>query len=90
MEETNCFKMLDEYSRSRHRCFLAEMDLDAPQACYSLCFRPTQVSQDSPNRHECRYLRISAEEVTTAGQKQVLPGSITQMLDRELPALPQS
>ncbi len=66
------------------------MDLNAPQAYYSLCFRPTAVSKDSPNRYECRYLRISAEEVTTAGQKQVLPASITQMLDRELHALPQS
>jgi hypothetical protein len=35
-----------------------------------------------------RYLRIRAEQVTTAGQKQVLPASITQVLDRELPALP--
>jgi hypothetical protein len=82
--------MLDEYSRSRHACFLAEMDLNAAQGHYSLCFRPMGVSKDSPNRYECRYLRIGAEQVTTAGQKQVLPASITQVLDRELPALPQA
>jgi len=48
------------------------------------------VSKDSPNRYECRYLRVGAEQVTTAGQKQVLPASITQELDRKLPTLPQA
>jgi hypothetical protein len=90
LEETNCFKMLDEYSRTRHRCFLAEMDLNAFQAYYSLCFRPTGGTEDSPNRYACLYLRINAEEVKNAGKQQVLPASITQMLDRELPTLPQS
>ena len=35
-------------------------------------------------------LNIGAEEVRTAGQKRVLPASIAEMLDRELPTLPQS
>jgi hypothetical protein len=29
LEEANFFTMLDEYARTRHRCFLAEMDLNA-------------------------------------------------------------
>ena len=90
LEETNCFKTLDGYSRTRHRCFLAEMDLNPSQAYYSLCFRPTGVTKDSPNRYACLYLRINAEEVRTAGQQQVLPASVIEMLDRELPTLPQS
>ena len=44
---------------------------------------------DSPNRYACRYLNIGAEEVRTAGQKRVLPASITEILDREPPTLPQ-
>jgi len=32
LEETICFKMLDEYATSRHRCFLAEMNLDPDKA----------------------------------------------------------
>jgi hypothetical protein len=82
--------MLDRYSRTRHRCFLAEMDLNASQAYYSLCFRPTGGTKDSPNRYACLYLRINAEELKTAGQQHVVPASITQMLDKELPTLPRS
>jgi hypothetical protein len=88
LEETNCFKMLDEYARSRHRCFLAEMDLNADKAHYTLCFRPTAVDKGSPNRYACRYLHIAAEKVGAAGKS--LPTSVIEMLDRELPTLPQS
>ena len=88
LEETNCFKMLDEYARSRHRCFLAEMNLSADKTHYALCFRPTGGNKDSPNRYACRYLHIGAEQVGTAGHS--LPPSIVEMLDRELPILPQS
>lgn len=88
LEETNCFKMLDEYARGRHRCFLAEMDLDADKARYSLCFRPAEAAKDSPNRYAYRYLYIGADEVGATGQ--ALPTSIIEMLDRELPTLQQS
>ena len=88
VEETNCFKMLDEYSKTRHRCFLAEMTLNAAEAHYSLCFRPTAICKESPNRYACLYLHISIEDLKTAGQERVLSGSITQMLDKELQTLP--
>jgi hypothetical protein len=90
LEETNCFKMLDGYSRTRHRCFLAEMDLNVAKAHYTLCFRPAAISKDSPNRDACLYLHIAIEDVKKTGQEQVLPHSVTQMLDKELPTLPQS
>ena len=48
MEETSCFKLLDGYSRSQHDCFLAEMFPDAAGTNYTLCFRPTGGSKDSP------------------------------------------
>ncbi len=82
--------MLDGYSRSRHRCFVSEMFLNAGETYYTLCFRPTGGSKDSPNRYACRYLNIGVEEVRTAGQKRMQPASMTEMLDRELPTLPQS
>ena len=88
LEETNCFKMLDTYSRTRHACFLAEMDLNAAKENYALCFRPAAISKESPNRNACLYLHIAAEDVRTAGRAHVLPASLTEMLDRELPALP--
>jgi hypothetical protein len=90
LEETECFKLLDGYSRSRHGCFISEMFLNAGETDYTLCFRPTGGSKDSANRYACRYLNVGAEEVRTAGQKGVLPASMAEMLDRELPTLPQS
>jgi hypothetical protein len=89
LEETNCFKMLDGYSRTRLRCFLAEMDLNVAKAHYTLCFRPASMSKDSPNRDAYLYLHIPIEDVKIAGQEQVLPPSIIRMLDRELPTLPK-
>ena len=89
-EESNCFKMLDGYSRSHHGCFLAEMDLNDAKRIYTLCFRPTATDRDSPNRYACRYLHIGAEEVRTAGRMQLLPTSIAEMLDVELAKLPKS
>ena len=88
LEETNYFKRLDEYARNRYRCFLAEMDLNADKGHYTLCFRPTGVDKNSPNRYTCRYLHITAEEVGTTGES--LPTSVVEMLDKELPTLPQS
>lgn len=90
LEEVSYFTMLDDYSRSRHRCFVAEMFLNNGTRDYTVCFRPMGISEDSPNRYACRYLHIGAEDIRTAEQKQVLPASITEMLDRELPTLPQS
>ena len=40
-EETNCLVLLDDYARTRHRCFLTEFFLSAIQIEYVLCFRPT-------------------------------------------------
>jgi hypothetical protein len=89
-DETNCFKLLDGYSRSRHACFVAEMFVNAAGTDYTLCFRPTELTKDSPNRYACRYLNIRTDEITTAGKMQALPASITELLDRELPVLPKS
>jgi hypothetical protein len=90
VEETNLFKMMDTYSRDHHHCFLAEMDLIMGEARYSLCFRPTGVNENSANRYACLYLHIGAEEASAAGKNSELPMSIRQMLDGELPKLPDS
>jgi len=87
-EETTCFKLLDEYSRTRHRCFLAEMFSTVSE--YTLCFRSTGVQKESASRYACRYLRIGTREVSTAARNGILLPSTTEMLDRELSALPQS
>ena len=91
VEQGTFFKLLDGYARRQHRCFLAEMDLNAARGHYSLCFRPTGVvDENSPNLYACRYLYVGVDEVGIAGQTNTLPTSVTEMLDRELPSLPQS
>jgi len=87
LDETKCFKMLDGYSRTHHRCFLAEMNLNANKGAYALCFRPAGGDRNSPNRYACRYLHIGVKDVKSAADMQVLPLSISEMLDREPPAL---
>ncbi len=80
-EETRFFKLVDEYSRERYRCFLAEMFPDRGQKEYTLCLRPIDRSPESLGRSDCRYFHIDALEVRTAGQSEVLGTSITERLD---------
>jgi hypothetical protein len=89
-EATTCFKMLDEYSRTRHRCFLAEMDLNADKGIYALCFRPLAENRNSGDRYACRYLHIEVEDVRCTAHIQELPRAIIELLDTELPTLQQT
>jgi len=86
-EKSSCFKMLDGYSRSNHKCFLAEMDLNVAKGVYALCFSPLGVSSNSPNRYACRYLYATVEDLMSAAHAGELPQSISEMLDRELQEL---
>ena len=88
-EEATAFTLLDSYSRSRHQCFVAEFDFRREETGYVACFRPTGVGRDSPNRYACRYLHFSLREITEAAERKQLPASISQQLDKELPALGQ-
>lgn len=88
-EETQVFKLLDEYSMDRHSCFLTEMFLNETKTAYRLCFRPIDVKIDSPDRYACRYLRLDLSQVRTAAEEGTLTASITDELDKELGPLSQ-
>ena len=79
--------MVDEYARTRHSCFLAEMFLNSENSQYVLCFRPAAVSAASADRYTCKYLRIDAEIATAAGKAAALIPSVTRMLDNALRAI---
>jgi hypothetical protein len=89
-QEARAFTLLDEYSRSKHQCFVAEMFLNDAGTHYVVCFRPTATPRDSPNRLACRYVNIETAQAGTLGQTEALPISIIEKLDRELSALGQS
>jgi hypothetical protein len=88
--ETQLFELLDTYSRTLHKCFLAEMFLDKSGSEYVLCFRPVSVSKGSLGQYASRYLRIEAAHAQTVGQAGALSTAIKEKLDRELPPIGQS
>ena len=88
-EDARVFALLDDYSRSKHTCFVAEMSLNDAGTYYVVCFRPADVSGDSLNRFACRYVNIDTVQTNALGQTQALPISITEKLDCELSELRQ-
>jgi hypothetical protein len=86
-DETTFFQLLDAYARTRHRCFLAEMTLWTEELGYNLCFRPLDVFENSPARYACMYLKVSTEQVKTAGSGPQLPTFLADRLDAELSEL---
>ena len=81
------FEFLDHYVRTKHNCFLAELDLTSDGRCYQLCFRPLREDHNSPNRYACRYLRFAVEECALVIVDGTLTAVIAESLDNELPAL---
>lgn len=85
--ETQLFEVLDNYARTHHGCFLAEMFPDKKGIEYVLCFRPVDVSAESTDRHSCRYLRIALTDAQAIGQTKTLAASIKEKLGHELHSL---
>ena len=83
MTAKRLFKLVDQYSRNVHNCYLAEMDASERLTAYTLCFRPLR--SDDP--YACRYLEIDAEEIHTLNRIRSLPATITDLLDAELTLL---
>jgi len=87
-QETICFRLLDEYSRTHYACFLGELFLT--EKGYTVCFRPAAVKKEAPDRYACKYLKIGADELAIAARNGTLSASITEMLDRQRSTLTQS
>lgn len=86
-EETQFFKLLDEYSRKQYGCFVSEMFISKAKMEYVLCFRPATTGTTSSNRYACRYLRVRTEDVRNMGKSQTLTASMTDALKKKLPSL---
>ncbi len=87
--ETHWFVLLDSYARSTHSCFLAEFFRDQSTEVYFLCFRPvlSACPQDSEQRYECKYIRISLEELKATASGRELAAPLVTTLDRSLAGL---
>lgn len=83
-EEARVFKLLDEYARKNHQCFVAEMFLNEEKNKYVVCFRPLAAGRDSANRFSCRYLNVEAPQAKMASEAGVLSSLAIAELDRKL------
>jgi hypothetical protein len=87
--ETRFFELLDNYSRSRYRCFVSELFLNPEGTDYTICFRPTDVKKGSPNQSACAYLRVELGQARIATQEKTLTSTLVEELDRKLRPLEQ-
>lgn len=85
--ETQFFNLLDNYSRARHSCFIAEIFLNDLKTHYVLCIRPSGGNENSPDAYYCKYLKIELAGLGVTAQSQELPISIRAELDNQLQAL---
>ena len=88
-EKRRCFKLLDEYARPNHNCFVTEFFLSREASAYNVCFRPLGVSKDSPNRYDCKYVQFDLENVRAMASGRSLPTSISDQLDQALSTVTQ-
>lgn len=89
-EYDRCFRLLDEYARRKHNCFVAELFFSAQVGRYFVCLRPTSVSSDSvddPDRYACKYLEFEFEDLERMRSEESLPSSVAERLDEILPTI---
>lgn len=82
-EEAACQKLLDEYARSKHKCFVSEFFLST-RGAYSVCVRPLGSSKTDPNRYACKYLQFAADDVRAMSSATAVPLPIADALDKAL------
>jgi hypothetical protein len=86
-EETRLFKLLDNYARSQHRCFLTELFMNQDHTRYFLCFRPQGPLRDESERFACVYLQIDLEEARAIYSQRALTTTVVRDMDEKLSKL---
>ena len=86
-QKAELFKLLDHYSKTKHRCFVAEMDLNKSKSGYSVCFRPFGARIGSVDRYACIYVQIDMTAAATASDSNSLGESLINLLDARLAQL---
>ena len=85
-----CFRLLDEYARTNHNCFVAELFLSTQSEVYVGCFRAAGLEKDSPNRYACKYLQFGVEDIRAMSSANCLSVPLAKQLDDALSTLPQT
>lgn len=80
-EYSRVFRLLDKYSRSEHRSFLAELFPSEAEAEYVLCFRPLDAIPGSSD-NACLYLRVETAELKSASKPRPSLNHLSKHLQR--------
>ena len=83
-EQSYVFGLLDEYSKTHYKCFVAEMDLEENRGRYRVCFRPTTEFQGNSDPYLCRYVYLDVEEVKASYEARDLSNAIIAELGDKL------
>lgn len=88
-QETQGFRLLGDYARARHDCFLAEFWLKKGTSQYALCFRPASVKADDRDAdvYACTYIHLEQSDVLAAAATRTLPQTAAEIIDTMLPSL---
>jgi hypothetical protein len=78
------FAIIDKYVRTRHRCFVAELDFSRSK--WVMCIRPTEENTRSLGRdaYACKYISLSLEEADEVASENALELKLMERIDRDL------
>ena len=84
---SNLFTTFDKYVRTRHRCFIAELDFSSTQ--WVMCIRPTaeNIRAFTQDVYTCKYISLSSEEAEEVSKANALGPKLMERIDRELSSL---
>jgi hypothetical protein len=86
---TTLFTTIDEYARTRHRCFVAECFLFS-EAEWTICTRPTNENTRALDVYACKYFRLSQREAEEVCKSNALGATLKERIDRELLSISDS
>ena len=81
------FTIIDKYVRTRHRCFVAELDFSRPK--WVMCIRPTEenIRALALDAYAYKYISLSLEDADEISSANALGPKLMERIDRELSSL---
>jgi hypothetical protein len=82
-----CFRLLDEYARSKHSCFISEFFSPMQSGSYTICFRSLGSKPNDSDNYSCKYLQLNVGELRKIVSEKSVPVVVAAKLDAALPTL---
>jgi hypothetical protein len=81
------FKVIDDYVRLEHRCFVSECDQNTSRAEWVICLRPTVDNTRPLDRYACKYFRLTQQEADELCKSNGLSPALKAKIDIDLQAI---